>query len=140
MKAAIRAAGIGFGGTLGAGAAILVAGALVAIATRSAVRKTADDIAARVSELIDQAVAKVADEQPEPDHVHTTTCPCPAWLKYPPEDPAAGIDHTMHNHPATDQAIRACEVGAGCTCPPAIGEGADEAMHLLTCPLAMSDG
>lgn len=44
MKTVIRAAGIGFGGTIGAGAAIILGGALVAVLTRSAITRSMTDL------------------------------------------------------------------------------------------------
>lgn len=62
MKQLLRAASIGFGATLGAGAGFVVAGALVAIATRAAARGAVEDLIDRMF-----TAASSAPDQTRPD-------------------------------------------------------------------------
>lgn len=73
MKEIMRGAALGFGGVAGAGAALVVAGALVAVATRSAVRHQLDGITAKINGLIEQAADAMAQA---PDQTRPTREKC----------------------------------------------------------------
>jgi hypothetical protein len=60
VKQLLRAASIGFGGTLGVGAAVVLGGALVAVLTRSALTRS-------VNELVEHVLGMVASP---PDQTH----------------------------------------------------------------------